>query len=626
MISIRTNATNVRDPKTGKFLPVDMLGGNISKEIDSWLNAHPEATTTVTDGSVTRAKLADDVAVPIFGDDAVLPCVITEELADYYVSGDYVFACPNDNLVDSATIKNDCYDKNTLSVVKDWNGAQLCIPITDDMLNKVLYTYRKAFYVSSIDSYTTIEIAETSSSNGLFATKIKSYVWGDAIDLSEVTFTEGLNRFIKVSSGNHTSAGSIIAMYIGYTDPAEVFAEKYVGNASAFIGRKVYAAEGTRVYLSGVEDAIKTGMPSFTSSLLVNADGQLEKMETPYRFTLQHKAYLNHGEHSYFCWNHNKLRYDKTIHRFVYICKNKNTHAGGGGNVYMYKIDPCDPLSATPEKIYVGDAQITWLQGFVILEDGTWLLPDCSMSGYDAPQTVVSRDHGATFEILCEFVAPIDGGYFHSASYGFNGRIFAAYDDGTTKVNSNVSNIAYSDDGGLTWTNIQLATNGKYDFVEQLILPITDTRLALIGRKNNYASTENYAVGGYSDDNGLTWTLFTTNLKMHCNDCAGFVHNGLIELFCLERYYTKSFKEGDMAGKITHYIGSAENFVENKMIELETHYLKAYESADLGHPAAAVDEYGNAMVITSANHEEVKNNTYPLVMMSTNNRVPISLV
>ena len=40
------------------------LGGNAQQIIDDWLDAHPEATTTVTDGSITNAKLAYTFATP----------------------------------------------------------------------------------------------------------------------------------------------------------------------------------------------------------------------------------------------------------------------------------------------------------------------------------------------------------------------------------------------------------------------------------------------------------------------------------------------------------------------------------------------------------------------------------
>ena len=37
------------------------IGGDVSDEVDAWLDAHPEVTTTVQDGSITEAKLSQSV-------------------------------------------------------------------------------------------------------------------------------------------------------------------------------------------------------------------------------------------------------------------------------------------------------------------------------------------------------------------------------------------------------------------------------------------------------------------------------------------------------------------------------------------------------------------------------------
>lgn len=37
----------------------------IEESVDSWLDDHPEATTTVEDGSITAAKLNDDLVATV---------------------------------------------------------------------------------------------------------------------------------------------------------------------------------------------------------------------------------------------------------------------------------------------------------------------------------------------------------------------------------------------------------------------------------------------------------------------------------------------------------------------------------------------------------------------------------
>lgn len=64
---IITNLGGTSDAKT--LVPAlndlkDLLGeGGISEAVDAWLDAHPEATTTVEDDSITPAKLSDTTFV-----------------------------------------------------------------------------------------------------------------------------------------------------------------------------------------------------------------------------------------------------------------------------------------------------------------------------------------------------------------------------------------------------------------------------------------------------------------------------------------------------------------------------------------------------------------------------------
>lgn len=53
----------------------DSLGGDIGTAVDNWLGDHPEATTTVQDGSITKAKLHTDLAGEINGK---APAIIIE--------------------------------------------------------------------------------------------------------------------------------------------------------------------------------------------------------------------------------------------------------------------------------------------------------------------------------------------------------------------------------------------------------------------------------------------------------------------------------------------------------------------------------------------------------------------
>ena len=61
-LTIRKNGFKYRNPD-GTYTGVDAVGeGSVTEAVNNWLDNHPEATTTVQDGSITMAKLAPAVA------------------------------------------------------------------------------------------------------------------------------------------------------------------------------------------------------------------------------------------------------------------------------------------------------------------------------------------------------------------------------------------------------------------------------------------------------------------------------------------------------------------------------------------------------------------------------------
>lgn len=61
----------------------ELIGTDVAAAVNAWLVAHPEATTTVQDGSVTEAKLysalADKINRPLFIDNNGLFYALVEE-------------------------------------------------------------------------------------------------------------------------------------------------------------------------------------------------------------------------------------------------------------------------------------------------------------------------------------------------------------------------------------------------------------------------------------------------------------------------------------------------------------------------------------------------------------------
>ena len=539
----------------------------------------------------------------------------------YILEGNPILLSEGDNLLKPeieffSAPSNGTYDPTSglfTAVGNNTFGTWLHVPL---LSGKTYYFHAK----SDVDITLLIRIYGTDSPSSTAGTTLKQIYAGNSFSMLEIPEYQYYNISLVTVTTNLNPPFSA-AVYLGEIQNEDATILSFDNLKSEnYIGFMMLNSNGAVAKTEGLEDGISENMPSKTSILLTNRDSVLSKYEKPFSFRNTY-SYLNNGEKSYFCWNHNMLRYDKALHRYIYICKNKSTHSSSGDeNEYMYIIDPSNPFLSTPQKIYTIDGkQIRWCQGFAIMDDGTWILADCTI-GEDALGTngkmIKSTDHGSTFAVFADYNPPVPGAYLQDISMGFNNRIFGAYDQNFAGT-SNTSYICYSDDLGENWTDIAIVGQ---KFVEQTIIPISDSRLALVARYDAYSSNEQMAVTAYSDDNGLTWTFFSSNLKMHANDCAGFMHNGLLELFCLERYYTNSFRVGDMTGQLTHYVGTADDFVNDKMIEYEVFYLTGYESADLGHPSACMDEYGGAIVITSANHERNKNETYPLLMYSDCNK------
>lgn len=56
------------------------LGGDLESYVNDWLDSHPEATTTVQDGSITNAKVADG---------AITKEKLSDDFTEQFISGDY---------------------------------------------------------------------------------------------------------------------------------------------------------------------------------------------------------------------------------------------------------------------------------------------------------------------------------------------------------------------------------------------------------------------------------------------------------------------------------------------------------------------------------------------------------
>lgn len=84
----------------------DKLPADLQKYVDEWLDAHPEATTTVQDGSITDAKLSDDVRQELKNWMSNIGSVNPIYIGDYIIDSTYM---PSSHVI----IDNILYTFNT---------------------------------------------------------------------------------------------------------------------------------------------------------------------------------------------------------------------------------------------------------------------------------------------------------------------------------------------------------------------------------------------------------------------------------------------------------------------------------------------------------------------------------
>lgn len=60
-MKFKKHKIQIKDPTTGKFSEIEMLGNSAKQDIETWLDEHPEATTTVEANSITAEKLSENL-------------------------------------------------------------------------------------------------------------------------------------------------------------------------------------------------------------------------------------------------------------------------------------------------------------------------------------------------------------------------------------------------------------------------------------------------------------------------------------------------------------------------------------------------------------------------------------
>lgn len=261
----------------------------------------------------------------VFGESMELPGVIDK--ADYILSGNPILLYKGDSL-----LSPDMFVNNGSAVYDAYTGLLSNTGNLSFAIAKHVPIDRtKTYHFRGIGSSACVIYGTNSASSALGAI-LPQIGSGGSIDASTLDEYEYYNLLFKTTL---TSSGNAV-MYFGESPEEDtVVSSEYNIKSTDYVGYYMLNSENASAKTEGISDGITPTMPSAKSSLLVNKDLKLTKYATPFRFRNNY-TYLDNGENGYFCWNHNMLRYDKTLHRYVYICKNKSTHTSSGDeNEYM---------------------------------------------------------------------------------------------------------------------------------------------------------------------------------------------------------------------------------------------------------------------------------------------------
>ena len=390
---------------------------------------------------------------------------------------------------------------------------------------------------------------------------------------------------------------------------------------------------GTSVTISSVVESAEDGgnnVVTFSDGSVLNVkngnkgDSGTGGNSVPvfYKTEFLGELYAQPGGNNYVAWCPGDLRYDKKLDKYVMLAFCADKHGNATVKcIYQIVIDPYTFESTEPVKIKFLDSDgVTDITPtmvgtccYKILNDGTYfMIRDINNVYYK----FTSTDNGVTW-----IKQSTTTGYSYNPWNIFelqNGRLIITID----KKNKG---FYYSDDKGVTWTNIiPSGTPGDYN-AEGYILELGNNKLMCIARKNmqgsggydpnatNYSGPSDHAIISYSTDNGTTWSAWqesTTIDNMNASNCTAIVHDGVVEIFACSRWYytnetyvNSDYTNTGKCGAITHYTATIENalndnFTNNGIIIYSNADPSVKQSSrDFHSPCVALDKDENMLLV-----------------------------
>lgn len=375
---------------------------------------------------------------------------------------------------------------------------------------------------------------------------------------------------------------------------------------------------------AGVEAGDVIGAPGFDEQIKDAVDDRLSALSEEitnigssnsgsvcidYTYRLEDIGELYAAPSNYSAWCPGNLRWDGNLQKFVSLIYAAPAHVHSTADLYVSYIDP-DSFSATePEKCrYVdtdGETDITpdnaGTCSFLILNDGTYLMIHLAADGNTYKFT--SSDNGVTWQ-KASAVTGYSGTPWNMAELS-NGRIIMS--DDASKVG-----FYYSDDGGVTFTQVIPGTCGGGYEAEACILEVQPGKLIAIARysmsgKGYYESGDSEAaIFASSDDYGTTWSdwqISTTIDNMNASSCTGVVHDGIVEIFTASRWYSNGGNVNtDNAntgknGAMVHYMATVKNALSDNFTKVGIVDYARGAGGEYHAPCAAIDGNKRLLIV-----------------------------
>lgn len=316
------------------------------------------------------------------------------------------------------------------------------------------------------------------------------------------------------------------------------------------------------------------------------------------------------SKRTYLAWCPGNIKYDKNKDKFACIVNACEKHVGHTVVEYYLTFIDGKTFEST-ELVQINNAlgiattENSAICCFNILPNGDYIII-AFKDGVN--HKFISTDNGTTWTDSGACTGNTNRHFWQIIRLS-NGRLIGSCD-----VSS--SGFYYSDDEGISWTNIKPANElGNYN-EEAYFFELGNNKIMAIARKNaggqgtaSSGDSDN-AIISYSTDNGTTWSAWqeSTTIKMNASSCTGVIHDGIIELFTGNRWYHKNsyacteYTNTGKNGAIRHYTATIENalndnFTDNGIVVYANTPSDGSDTAQDFHSPAFATDGKNGMIM-----------------------------